>query len=113
MSFGSRLAEERKRLGLKQAGFADRVGTNVPTQSLYENGRRTLRADYLARIAAAGVDVRYVLTGRRFDGESLGEAPSELLSCYFALPAEMQRALEQLARSLHAAFAGAPDDRKP
>jgi len=109
MGFGSRLAQERKRLGLKQAGFAGLVGTNVPTQSLYENGRRALRADYLARIAEAGVDVRYILTGRRGEGEALGEAPSELLSCYFALPPEMQRALEGLARSLQA-FARGTDD---
>ena len=111
MSFGSRLAEERKRLGLKQAAFAELVGTDVPKQSLYENDRRELRADYLARVAAAGVDVLYILTGRRNDGGGLGEEASDLLSCYFALPPEMQRALEGLARSLHDAFARGPGDR--
>src|SRR6185295_591896 len=68
MSFGTRLAEERKRLGLKQAEFADLVGTDVPKQSLYENDRRELRADYLARLAEADVDIVYVLTGRRRKG---------------------------------------------
>ena len=53
MGFGARLAEERKRLGLKQAEFAALVGTDVPKQSLYENDRRELRADYLARLADA------------------------------------------------------------
>jgi transcriptional regulator with XRE-family HTH domain len=57
MSFGSRLAEERKRLGLKQAEFADLVGTDVPKQSLYENDKRELRADYLARLARLDVDL--------------------------------------------------------
>jgi hypothetical protein len=37
MSFGKRLAEERRRLLRKQAEFADLVGTNVAKQSLYEN----------------------------------------------------------------------------
>jgi transcriptional regulator with XRE-family HTH domain len=111
MSFGSRLAEERKRLGLKQAAFGARVGVDVPKQSLYENDRRELRADYLARIAAAEVDVLYVLTGRRAGGEWLGDQASELLSCYLALPPEMQRALEALARSLHDAFARGPENR--
>lgn len=105
MSFGTRLAEERKRLGLKQAEFADLVGTDVPKQSLYENDRRELRADYLARLAEADVDIVYVLTGRRSDGEWLKEGPSELLSAYLSLPPDMQEALEGLARSLRDQFA--------
>jgi transcriptional regulator with XRE-family HTH domain len=104
MSFGTRLAEERKRLGLKQAEFADLVGTDVPKQSLYENDRRELRADYLARLAEGEVDIVYVLTGRRSDGEWLKEGPSELLSAYLSLPPEMQEALEGLARSLRDQF---------
>jgi transcriptional regulator with XRE-family HTH domain len=105
MSFGTRLAEERKRLGLKQAEFADLVGTDVPKQSLYENDRRELRADYLARLADAEVDVVYVLTGRRSEGDWLGDGPSALLSAYLALPGELQEALEGLARSLQRQFA--------
>lgn len=104
MSFGTRLADERKRLGLKQAEFADLVGTDVPKQSLYENDRRELRADYLARLAQAEVDIVYVLTGHRSEGEWLAEGPSELLSCYLSLPPEMQEALEGLARSLRDQF---------
>jgi len=104
MSFGTRLAEERKRLGLKQAEFADLVGTDVPKQSLYENDRRELRADYLARLAVAGIDIVYVLTGRRSEGDWLGEGPSDLLSSYLSLPGEMQKALEGLGRSLRDQF---------
>lgn len=104
MSFGTRLAEERRRLGLKQAEFAKRAGTQVPKQSLYENDKRELRADYLARLAGAGVDVIYVLTGRRSESESLDGAASELLTAYVALPADMQHALEALAGALRAEF---------
>jgi transcriptional regulator with XRE-family HTH domain len=100
MSFGRRLAEERKRLGLKQAEFAKRAGTDVPKQSLYENGRRGLRAAYLARLDEAGVDVRYVLTGRRSEGAWLAPGPADLLTSHRALPAELQQALEVLARAL-------------
>ena len=105
MSFGTRLAEERKRLGLKQAEFADLVGTDVPKQSLYENDRRELRADYLARLADAKVDIVYILTGRRSEGDWLGSGPSELLTSYLTLPPEMQDALEAFARSLRDQFA--------
>ena len=97
MGFGARLAEERKRLGLKQAEFASLVGTDVPKQSLYENDRRELRADYLARLADAKVDVVYVLTGHRSEGEWLGEEASQLLSAFLCLPADLQEALLVLA----------------
>jgi transcriptional regulator with XRE-family HTH domain len=104
MSFGTRLAEERKRLGLKQAEFADLVGTDVPKQSLYENDRRELRADYLARLADAKVDIVYILTGRRSEGDWLSSGPSELLTSYLTLPPVMQDAPEAFARSLRDQF---------
>ena len=100
MGFGARLAEERKRLGLKQAEFAALVGTDVPKQSLYENDRRELRADYLARLADARVDVVYVLTGQRSEGEWLEGGASALLSAYLALPPDLQEALLDLAGRL-------------
>ena len=102
MSFGARLAEERKRLGLKQAEFAALVGSDVQKQSLYENGHRDLRAGYLARLSAARVDVLYVLTGKRSEGPWLDDDASRLLSAYFDLPAELRpalaRFLDELAR---------------
>jgi transcriptional regulator with XRE-family HTH domain len=100
MSFGARLAEERKRLGLKQAEFAALVGTDVPKQSLYENDRRELRADYLARLADAEIDILYVLTGARMEGSTLSAQASDLLSFYVRLPEELQQALTQFAERL-------------
>jgi transcriptional regulator with XRE-family HTH domain len=104
MSFGSRLAEERKRLGLKQAEFAGLVGTDVPKQSLYENDRRELRAEYLARLVEAEIDVVYVLSGRRSGSESLGEGASDLLSSYLALPPDLRGALEEFVRTIRDQF---------
>lgn len=101
MGFGARLAEERKRLGLKQAEFASLVGTDVPKQSLYENDRRELRADYLARLAAAKVDVGYVLTGRRSEGAWLSDEASAMVSSYLALPPELQKAILGFVTGLH------------
>jgi transcriptional regulator with XRE-family HTH domain len=104
MGFGTRLAEERKRLGLKQAEFASLVGTDVPKQSLYENDRRELRADYLARLAAAKVDVVYVLTAKRSEGAWLAPETSALLSGYLALPADLQEALLRFVGELKRHF---------
>ena len=105
MGFGARLAEERKRLGLKQAEFASLVGTDVPKQSLYENDRRELRADYLSRLAAAKVDVVYVRTANRSEGAWLGEEASQLLSAYLALPDDLQEAVLRLVGDLNRHFA--------
>jgi transcriptional regulator with XRE-family HTH domain len=111
MGFGARLAEERKRLGLKQAEFASLVGTDVPKQSLYENDRRELRADYLARLASAKVDVGYVLTAKRSEGAWLGDEAGQLLSAYFALAPDLQKALLRLVGDLNRHFAAPPGGR--
>ena len=105
MSFGTRLAEERKRLGLRQADFAGRVGTDVPKQSLYETGKRELKAAYLARLAEAGVDIVYVLTGKRSEGDWLAADATALLSAYAALPGEVRQTLLQLAEAMRDQFA--------
>src|SRR5947209_18992590 len=111
MGFGSRLAEERKRLGLKQADFAALVGTDVPKQSLYENDRRELRADYLARLADAQIDVLYVLTGQRMEGDWLGDGASQLLSAYAALPPDLQDSLLRFVNGLRDHVDGAAGAR--
>lgn len=67
-SIGSRLREERDRLGLTQTEIGDAAGVTKNTQRLYETDQRSPKADYLAALDAAGVDVSYVLTGRRSDG---------------------------------------------
>ncbi|HEX8622243.1 MAG TPA: helix-turn-helix transcriptional regulator, partial [Allosphingosinicella sp.] len=100
MSFGARLQEERKRLGFKQAEFADLVGTDMPKQSLYENDRRQLRAPYLSRLHPVGVDLLYVLTGRRSEGKLLGEEVSAMISAYLSLPEELRESVERLLEDL-------------
>jgi transcriptional regulator with XRE-family HTH domain len=60
---GDRLRAERKRLGLGQAELGQLGDVKIQAQGLYESGERYPRADYLALIAQAGVDVQYVITG--------------------------------------------------
>ncbi len=62
---GSRLREERERLCLTQALFAGKVGVNRMTQVNYESGKRSPDVVYLAAAYGAGVDVGYVITGKR------------------------------------------------
>lgn len=62
-----RLFAERQRLGLSRAQLADIGGVSVDDQRMYEGGCSTAPpSHYLAQLARdAGIDVLYVLTGRR------------------------------------------------
>jgi|APMI01.1.fsa_nt_gi transcriptional regulator with XRE-family HTH domain len=65
VSIGERLREERVRLGTNQTAFGEVGGVTKKTQMLYEGGDRFPDAQYLSAIADIGVDVAYVLTGKR------------------------------------------------
>ena len=71
ISIGERLREQRELMGKSQTEFAlIAVAAGVPgatrqSQAKYEKGLASASAAYMAAIAAAGVDVMYVLTGQR------------------------------------------------
>ncbi|QNH04462.1 helix-turn-helix transcriptional regulator [Pseudomonas sp. B11D7D] len=65
MNIGERLKEERVRLGYNQGDFAAIAGVAKTSQFNYEKGERSPDAAYLAAVAEKGVDVLYVVTGRR------------------------------------------------
>lgn len=83
-SFGRRLKEERKRLGFNQTDFASQGGVQKNAQSNYESDVRQPDANYLAAIAAIGVDVAYVLTGMP-SGTGLSAEERSLLNGYRGL----------------------------
>jgi transcriptional regulator with XRE-family HTH domain len=60
IDFGSRLRQERIRLGLTQAAFAVIGGVETNAQGQYESGRRNPKADYLYRIGGAGVNLTFL-----------------------------------------------------
>lgn len=62
---GGRLREERERLMFSQALFAARVGISRMSQVNYESGKRAPDTVYLLAAYEAGVDVCYVITGKR------------------------------------------------
>jgi transcriptional regulator with XRE-family HTH domain len=62
-SLGQRLKSERLRLSLTQEALAKRVDVVVRSIIGYEQGTTTIRSDILYRLAAAGIDVSYVLFG--------------------------------------------------
>lgn len=64
-AIGIRIRVERRRLRLSQAAFGALGGVGVGAEKHYEMGHRAPRADYLARLAAHGVDVLFLVTGAR------------------------------------------------
>ena len=93
-SIGSRLREERERLGHSQSDLAELGGTQRKSQFNYETDARRPDADYLAAIAASGVDVLYVLTGNS-DGvppQPLTPEEQVLLDHFRSAPEAVRRA---------------------
>lgn len=73
LNFSERLKEERKRLGHNQASFGDAAGVSKTTQFNYEKGDRQPDAAYFSAVAEIGVDIQYLITGKR-SGLSVSEA---------------------------------------
>lgn len=63
--FGKNLKIERLRLELNQSELAQIGGVSKATQVAYEADSTRPDAAYLARVSEAGVDVHWLLTGRR------------------------------------------------
>jgi len=79
MSIGDRLRTERQRLRLSQADFARIGGVGKTTQINYESGQSVPGADYLAAVAAKGVDIKYVVLGHLDTGGLSDELDVEIL----------------------------------
>ena len=99
---GCRLRKERERLRMSQRTFGEIGGVEANAQGKYENGDRAPKADYLAAVAAKGVDVLYVLTGTRtpmpIDNLSLIE--EKILGSYRVLGKEDQDAIRRLTTTI-------------
>lgn len=97
---GPRLREERSRLKLSQSALGTLGGVETNAQGNYESGARSPKADYLLRVADAGVDIYYVLTGTR--ARSADAVAQALLPPRDITTAEhLGKVTHQLHRNLH------------
>lgn len=100
-TLGARLREERDRLGINQNDLADIGGVGRNSQGNYENDRQNPDTVYLLAVAKAGIDVVYVLLGRR-DTE-LGaqtEAEAEVICSFRSLGPDDQAVVRRVATGL-------------
>lgn len=71
---GKRLRAERDRLGLKQEDYFRLGEWSARTVSNWEAGRTTPTADFFADVEVLGLDVNYIITGRRAAAPLTGPA---------------------------------------
>jgi len=90
-AIGIRLREERERLELTQAAFAELGGASKRSQIEWEKGAATPNAEFLAFVAEHGVDVLYVLTGARQQTDQAGRKLELLNQAWVALEEHYQR----------------------
>ena len=87
MTIGKRLKEERQRAGLSQPALAAIAGASKSAVISWEKGTSAPTATALAELADAGIDVLYVVTGKRaperseddFIAQDLDEIERDLL----------------------------------
>ena len=100
MSIGDRLAEERTRLGLSQKALATLLGVSVKAVGRYERGENVPGGEVLAKLAEAGADVLYILTGERAPAPTLSREEAALLDNYRHAPPEGKQALQTMGTAL-------------
>lgn len=99
----SRLKDERTRLGLTHQEFADICGASKRAAIGWEKGVSAPNMVYLEKMAEAGVDVNFVVTGNRVS--SLGEPvvtnkrTAELVKLYEQATPAMQLAVLNLLKA--------------
>lgn len=77
-TFNERLRVERERLALTQLAVCELARVSKNTQVNYEGGKRSPDADYLMKIASAGFDVQYLLTGIRAEAGSVADTARQI-----------------------------------
>lgn len=77
IEIGHRLKEERERLNLTQPELVSVGGGSKRSLIDWESGKLLPNTEFLAAVAAIGVDVLYVLTGVRSTASQVDITPEE------------------------------------
>ncbi len=106
MSIGSRLKEERERLGLTIPELAEIAGAKKNTVIDWQKDASSPPAAKLAALGEVGVDLLYVLIGRRSIGrpgmsEAEVEQFNELVDLFWSSSDESRMATLNMLSALH------------
>ena len=103
---GNRLQLERKRLGLNQEEFAQKIGVAKRTLAGYEAGAADIGALPLSRAYEIGMDVMYVLSGKRslMAPDALSGEETELVNRFRQLPQEDRAGTMKMVTAMAVAY---------
>lgn len=99
VTFGQRLTAERERIGRTQEQLGALVGATKRSVIDWEGGDASPKASYLEKMAAEGMDVLFVLTGKRSKPvqDTLTPRQRALLTYYDAADEQGKRFIEGAA----------------
>jgi transcriptional regulator with XRE-family HTH domain len=115
---GIRLREERERIGMSQHLLAAKAGISRMSQVNYESGKRSPDAIYLLAVFEAGIDVGFVLTGKRSGAPDFYKLASafvlEKIELQFGMAADVVSfAIESLAEAATDEWLNDPELQNP
>lgn len=95
---GSRIKEERARLGLSQAEAAEKTGISREMWGKYERGSAIPGGEVLFSFASIGADMQFIMTGQRpAQAATLSPREAALVDNFKNMVDEDKRAIERLA----------------
>lgn len=107
-SLGNRLREARKALGSSQDEMATACGVSREMWGKYERGAAMPGSEVLAKVAAAGADVLYILTGKSSEAAPMAlTAEEQTMLSYF------REASKEVRRAALGALLGAAQGQSP
>ena len=83
-----------------QGRFSAAIGVSQNRQSLFENGTRDLKADYLEKLDKVGIDIHYVVTGKRIGTDTFDSKTSRIITALQKLPEDRRDIVGDLAEAL-------------
>lgn len=89
MTVGKRLREERVRLGYTQKSLGEIGGVKLNSQAKYERGETFPNTEYLEKLGKAGVDLVYLVTGRRDNTDKIYAEPGDALNAVLDVQGEL------------------------
>ncbi|WP_099124859.1 helix-turn-helix domain-containing protein [Xenorhabdus stockiae] len=82
---GSRVTEERERLGLKKTDFEHLIGCPHNTLYSYEQNEASLSGLHLQKLAEHGFDMLYIVTGNKTQPMNISTDEQEVIENYRAM----------------------------
>lgn len=100
-SLGARLRAARKGLGKSQDDMAAACGVSREMWGKYERNAAVPGGEVLIKVALAGIDMNYILTGQRMGSaaatppaQAVSEGDRTLLDNFHAAPAQVQAGIK-------------------